>query len=46
MTYENVALMHVPNNRPISQWKSATWLHYHTTNGFMKDHGAPAGRCP
>ncbi|XP_078574711.1 intelectin-1a-like isoform X1 [Branchiostoma floridae x Branchiostoma japonicum] len=35
----DVMLWHVPNDTPLSQYKSAAYLRYHTTNGFLQQYG-------
>ncbi|KAI8509221.1 response to nematode [Branchiostoma belcheri] len=35
----DVMLWHVPNDTPLSQYKSAAYLRYYTTNGFLQQYG-------
>ncbi|XP_019645072.1 PREDICTED: intelectin-1-like isoform X2 [Branchiostoma belcheri] len=35
----DVMLWHVPNDKPLSQYKSAAYLRYYTTNGFLQQYG-------
>ncbi|CAH1240166.1 intelectin-1a-like [Branchiostoma lanceolatum] len=35
----NVMLWHVPNNMPPKEYKTAAYLRYRTSNGFLEDYG-------
>ncbi|XP_035674373.1 intelectin-1-like [Branchiostoma floridae] len=35
----DVMLWHVPNNTPLFQYKSAAYLRYYTTDGFLQQYG-------
>ncbi|XP_066297685.1 intelectin-1a-like [Branchiostoma lanceolatum] len=35
----NVMLWHVPNNVPPKEYKTASYLRYRTSNGFLEDYG-------
>ncbi|CAH1240163.1 ITLN2 [Branchiostoma lanceolatum] len=36
----NVMLWHVPNSVPPEEWKSAAYLRYRTSNGFLDNYGS------
>ncbi|XP_073715083.1 intelectin isoform X2 [Misgurnus anguillicaudatus] len=36
---QDVSVWHVPNNIEMEQWKSASFLRYHTTSHFLSDNG-------